>query len=125
MNLYDSILFLVDCNQPNLIGDGYCNDEVNIFDCDYDGGDCCGSCINTDLCTNCSCLGGIIGNGVPNVLVGDGHCNDETNNIYCLYDGLDCCRSHIDATFCSDCSCHGEAINMQKLFLLWSDIFNF
>ena len=68
--------------------DGYCNDETNIPECNYDGGDCCGSCINTDYCTNCTCIGNIIGNGVPNTLVGDGFCNDETNNVHCYYDGL-------------------------------------
>ena len=24
-----------------LIGDGYCSDELNHADCDFDGGDCC------------------------------------------------------------------------------------
>ena len=28
----------------------------NYLDCSYDGGDCCGSNINTDLCTVCQCL---------------------------------------------------------------------
>ena len=110
--------FVLDCNQPTLIGDGYCNDEVNILDCGYDGGDCCGSCINTDLCTNCSCLGSTIGNGVPNPLVGNGYCNDNTNNVHCLYDGLDCCRSLVNTDSCSDCLCHGESIIIQNLSLL-------
>ena len=104
---YDSIVFVLDCNQPTLIGDGYCNDEVNILDCGFDGGDCCGSCINTDLCTNCSCLGSITGNGVPNALVGDGYCNDETNTQQCNFDGGDCCGSCIISDFCTNCSCIG------------------
>ena len=112
-----SIAFVLDCNQPSLIGDGYCNDEVNILDCDYDGGDCCGSCINTDLCTNCFCLGNITGNGVPNALIGNGYCNDETNNVHCLFDGLDCCRSPINTDSCSDCLCHGECNIIQNLSL--------
>ena len=73
-----------------MIGDGYCNDESNNPKCVYDGGDCCGSCINTNYCTNCTCIGDVTGNGVPNVLVGDGFCNDETNNPECVYDGGDC-----------------------------------
>ena len=96
--------FLLDCNQTNLIGDGYCNDEVNILDCGYDGGDCCGSCINIDRCTNCSCLGNITGNGVPNALVGDGNCNNETNTVLCNYDGGDCCQNSelVGNGFCND-----------------------
>ena len=90
-----------------MIGDGNCNDETNTQQCNFDGGDCCGSCINTDLCTNCSCFVDVTGNGVPNALVGDGYCNDETNNVHCLYDGLDCCRSPVNTDSCSDCLCHG------------------
>ena len=52
-----------------LVGDGICNDETNIAECNYDGGDCC-----------------------PNSnMVGNGVCNDETNNLECNYDGGDCC----------------------------------
>ena len=38
-----------------LIGNGFCNDEANTAGCTYDGGDCCGECINTELCTACVC----------------------------------------------------------------------
>ena len=41
------------------MGDGYCNDESNTFECNYDGGDCCGPCINTNLCTECLCFSNI------------------------------------------------------------------
>ena len=97
--------FFFDCNQPTLIADEYCNDKVNILDCGYDGGDCCGLCLNTDLCTNCSCLGNITGNGSSNALVGDGPCNDETNTQKCNYDGGDCCGSSIITDLCTNCSC--------------------
>ena len=40
---------------PYLIGDGYCNDETNNEGCYYDGGDCCGDCINTEFCFECIC----------------------------------------------------------------------
>ena len=76
---------------PSLIGDGFCNDETNNADCNYDGGDCCGSCINTDYCLHCICLGKIVGNGVPHAHVGNGFCNEETNTPECSYDGGDCC----------------------------------
>ena len=38
-----SLSFLVpDCDNVALVGNGFCNDETNIADCNYDGGDCCG-----------------------------------------------------------------------------------
>ena len=27
-----------------LVGNGYCDDEMNIAECNFDGGDCCGQC---------------------------------------------------------------------------------
>ena len=51
----DSYQYLDGCN-TNWIGDGYCNDETNIFECDYDGGDCCVN-TNADHCSDCYCLG--------------------------------------------------------------------
>ena len=36
-----------DCAIPQWIGDGYCDDVINTELCNYDGGDCCGSYINT------------------------------------------------------------------------------
>ena len=38
------------------IGDGMCDDENNISDCQYDGGDCCLDPINTQYCSVCECL---------------------------------------------------------------------
>ena len=43
------------CNQ-GWIADGYCDDINNNVDCTYDGGDCCGSNVNTVYCTECQCL---------------------------------------------------------------------
>ena len=93
-----------------MVGDGYCNDETNIIDCGFDGGDCCGSCILTDYCTNCSCIGGSIGNDVltslVDALVGDGSCHDIMNNAGCNYDHGDCCLSNVTTNQCSECTCH-------------------
>ena len=47
---------VLDCVQAELFGNGICNDETNIAECGYDGGDCCVN-VNTDYCTNCNCLG--------------------------------------------------------------------
>ena len=44
-----------DCSIPQWIGDGYCDDMINTELCNYDGGDCCGSYINTVYCSECEC----------------------------------------------------------------------
>ena len=43
------------CNS-GWIGDGFCDDVNNHLDCSYDGGDCCGSNINIQYCSECQCL---------------------------------------------------------------------
>ena len=103
-----------------LVGNGFCNDETNILECNYDGGDCCGSCIITDYCTNCTCIGNVISNGVPNSLVGDGFCNDETNIAVCNFDGGDCCVSCVKTDQCSNCSCHEGGTPTVDLSCKWS-----
>ena len=45
-----------ECPNPAWIGDGYCDDVTNNQYCNYDGGDCCGSAINTQYCSECQCL---------------------------------------------------------------------
>ena len=44
------------CENPQFIGDGYCDDHLNIHDCTYDGGDCCGPAVQTNYCSDCQCL---------------------------------------------------------------------
>ena len=100
-----------------LIGDGYCHDEVNTEECNYDGGDCCGSCINTNFCSECDCLNNITGNGL-NPLLGDGFCNDNTNNAECIYDGGDCCFN-VNKDVCTECDCY-----CQNPKLIGDDICN-
>ena len=101
---------ILGCTHGDLIGDGNCNDESNTEDCIYDGDDCCGSCPNTELCTNCACLGNLTGNGYSNSLLGNGICEDETNTLECAYDGLDCCGSNATMDHCTDCACYGKKI---------------
>ncbi len=38
------------------IGDGVCDDDTNISECAYDGGDCCLPEVNMDYCSLCECL---------------------------------------------------------------------
>ena len=44
------------CRRHKQIGDGICDDESNVYECDFDGGDCCGSNVNTYYCSVCACL---------------------------------------------------------------------
>jgi len=44
------------CRVPVWKGDGYCDDVNNVASCEYDGGDCCGTNVNTAFCSTCACL---------------------------------------------------------------------
>ena len=37
-------------------GNGYCDDANNNIACNFDDGDCCGSCVNREFCSDCLCL---------------------------------------------------------------------
>ena len=39
----------------NYIGDNFCDDNNNNAKCGFDGGDCCGSSVDTTYCTECMC----------------------------------------------------------------------
>ena len=44
------------CNYETWVGNGFCDDLANTMECNYDGGDCCGFCVNEEYCNNCECL---------------------------------------------------------------------
>ena len=46
---------MADCQNPLDVDNGLCNDEANNAECNYDGGDCCGDCVNTEHCAECIC----------------------------------------------------------------------
>ena len=91
-----------------MVGDGFCNDEANHLECNYDGGDCCGSCVVKLYCSDCQCLGGDAGNGVSSPSIGDGICHDENNVAECNYDGGDCCVLDANTEHCTECQCHHQ-----------------
>ena len=93
---------------PSIVGDNFCNDETNIVECNYDGGDCCLSSIIKDRCLQCNCF--LHENCAIWVhpSVGDGVCNDETNIEECDYDGHDCCKSPVNKDHCLSCTCIGK-----------------
>ena len=92
----------------SLVRDGFCNDGTNNAGCLFDGGDCCGSCINLDHCTECQCLSTEYEDGILNGLVENNVCNDGINTIECGFDGFDCCKANITNGHCSECSCHSK-----------------
>ena len=93
-----------------MVGNGFCNDETNNPECNYDGGDCCAMNANTNSCSECNChfIETCIGGYHP--LVGNGFCNDDTNIAECDYDGGDCCGCVI-TEHCEDCACLGNITN--------------
>jgi hypothetical protein len=97
-----------------LTGNGFCNDEANNAECNFDGGDCCGSCVNTEFCIECICLGNITSNEFSNPLIGNGFCNDHTNNALCGFDGFDCCGANVIVDVCTECACHGKVLSLLK-----------
>ena len=90
---------------PSIVHDAYCDDNTNTAECNYDGGDCCGSNVNTQFCSDCLCYPHETCDG-PLELISDGYCNDETNNAGCNFDGGDCCGACTNTEQCSDCVCH-------------------
>ena len=47
------LISVEECWNPYYIGDGVCDDGNNKAECKFDGGDCCGSCVNTESCPEC------------------------------------------------------------------------
>ena len=110
------MLFPETCLLDQWIGDGTCDDEYNIPDCGYDGGDCCGSENVYAFCTLCECHQN--DNTSINVTEyqkscpldfqmwnGDAICDDETNIFECDYDGGDCCGPEANLDYCILCEC--------------------
>ena len=52
---YLTCFFLECAGTVSRIGNGYCDDENNNMECNYDGDDCCGSLVNTEHCNFCEC----------------------------------------------------------------------
>ena len=103
----------IDCQFRTLIGDGFCQDYNNNRHCSFDGGDCCGPCVNREFCTECKCKTGYT-NKITNAIVGNGFCNDETNIEVCNFDGGDCCGTCVNSKYCSECGEFVKNNNVQR-----------
>ena len=106
-------MFIIGCQYPRLVGDGYCNDESNTIQCDFDGGDCCYTCVSKQFCIDCKCLAENEDKELNYPLIGDGYCQDEINNAACNFDGGDCCGSCVNTNFCIDCTCYNNIIENE------------
>merc|ERR1711976_896101 len=99
---------------PSWIADGYCDDENNTPECEFDGGDCCDN--DQDdwdfYCNDCECLdqGGC---AVPEWFA-DGYCDDENNTPECDFDGGDCCDNDMEDWdyYCNECECFDNDIEI-------------
>ena len=117
------MFFVKGCEYIDLVGDGYCNDETNNLHCNFDGGDCCYSCVITKFCTHCLCLAEEFGKDVNNPLLGDGYCHDLNDNVNCNFDHGDCCLSNLNTSYCSECSCSVNGIITSPGFPQKYDIY--
>ena len=45
------------CEFEDIAGDGFCDDEANIYSCNFDDGDCCGDVSDSSNCLQCKCWG--------------------------------------------------------------------
>ena len=98
-----------------MVGNSFCNDETNNADCNFDGGDCCGTCVNSKYCSKCECIGE--NTGIMNAFLDNGFCQDDLNHGECMFDGLDCCGyddyddpwdiAPGDTALCTECLCKG------------------
>ena len=64
---WEFFLTILGCHEPAWVGDGMCDDLTNTLECNYDGGDCCGTDIVTTECNICVCL------------------DEGTNSTYCYF----------------------------------------
>ena len=127
------------------INDGFCDEECNNPEFNYDGGDCCLDIVNNAKCIDCYCyedcsihpLRFIDGtdlqpevdcyehsdhdwNSCPYSWLNDGVCNDECNHDLFDYDLNDCCLKDSNYMYCEDCICYA---NCTKMPIDWQSIF--
>ena len=102
---------LPDC--PNhlapYLGDGYCDDQANNFQCNLDQQDCCIGTEHSQMyCIACDCIR-LNTEGCDRdklQLLRNGFCEDESNTFECAWDGGDCCDPQAYFFKCDDCICY-------------------
>ena len=83
-----------ECLFYDLLNDLQCNDITNVYECYFDGGDCCKNGATMHLCTECECKGHRPFNCPHEYahLVANGECDQEVLALgdICHDDGNDC-----------------------------------
>ena len=109
---------------PVALGDGYCHDELNTADCNFDNNDCCKNPVFSNVCTKCECRNKESTGYVElerhvqecpydENIQNNGICNDESNIPECSYDFGECCGA-IDLTYCDECQCMDPRNNKPR-----------
>eukprot|EP00903_Cladosiphon_okamuranus_P014617 g13555.t1 len=122
------------CDWVPSIGNGYCDLDMNIPECNYDGGDCCECTCQIDEygddyysdgrysgCSHFACVDPEapcvdedlitidMVESCDNALgIGDGYCHSGNNNELCLYDGGDCCSCTCEYEYDDDYPCSAD-----------------
>ena len=99
------LISVEECWYSDYIGNGYCEDGNNKAECNFDGGDCCGSCVNTEFCIECLCLSEQNSSTGGQIFIGNGYCDDGLNKAECNFDVGDCCNPNANTEFCTLCQC--------------------
>ena len=86
------------CQLPDIVGDGYCDDETNTFICGFDGGDCCGDNIIAGNCHQCMCLSKLTKESKVKVQTAIVNFNNQTFSDHCANHNLFHCDHHNHGT---------------------------
>ena len=89
---------------------GKCDDANNVFECSWDGGDCCGCFVEDGICQECGCKDPEYLEQKPQIccemeLMVNGRCDSKNNKADCRYDGLDCCADIASKEWNMDYAC--------------------
>ena len=97
---------LQDCNVDlDRIGDGICENSLNILACLYDGGDCCESTCSQDLCEGASdstCFDPAACENIPT-------CDLKCEDVSCATPPAPYCQDGLVVTFASEGTCRDGA----------------
>ena len=129
---YNATLHLF-CIYPTWVNDGFCDEECNNPDFNYDGGDCCLDIVDNAKCIDCYCYQDCSIHPLkfnhdeefktesecyePQDLdpedcmvlwLNDGVCDDGCNNHLFDYDQQDCCLEDVLTHYCEECICYAN-----------------
>ena len=120
-----SVIFLfaavIKCDFSGGRENGKCDDSNNLFECDWDGGDCCGCFVEEGICDACDCKDpdhSDINYCCKMDVMVNGICDTINNYALCRYDGLDCCSDLQRLKWDTDYECPLQENNCPMTMLL-------